>query len=83
MLLEAGRPAEAETVYWEDLKRNRENGWALTGLVLALRVQKKDAQAEIVEARRKAALARADVTLNGSRFGRAATAATAAAGAQR
>jgi tetratricopeptide (TPR) repeat protein len=83
VLLEAGRPAEAETVYWEDLKRNRDNGWALTGLALALRVQKKDAQAEIVDARRKAALARADVTLNGSRFGRAATAATAAAGAQR
>ena len=37
VLLEAGRPAEAETVYWEDLKRNRENGWALTGLVQALR----------------------------------------------
>jgi hypothetical protein len=43
-------------------------------------VQKKDAQAEIVEGRRKAALARADVTLPGSRFGRAAMA-TAAAGA--
>ena len=46
VLLEAGRPAEAETVYWEDLKRNRENGWALTGLVQALRAQKKDAQAD-------------------------------------
>ena len=32
VLLEAGRPAEAEVVYWEDLKRNRENGWALFGL---------------------------------------------------
>ena len=42
VLLEAGRPAEAETVYWEDLKRNRENGWALTGLALALRAQKKE-----------------------------------------
>jgi tetratricopeptide (TPR) repeat protein len=83
VLLEAGRPAEAETVYWEDLKRNRENGWALTGLVQALRAQKKDAQAEIVEARRAKALARADVTLSGSRFGRAATVATAAAGGQR
>ncbi len=82
VLLEAGRPAEAETVYWEDLKRNRENGWALTGLVQALRAQKKDAQAEIVEARRKAALARADVTLGGSRFGRAPMA-TAAAGGRR
>jgi tetratricopeptide (TPR) repeat protein len=82
VLLEAGRPAEAETVYWEDLKRNRENGWALTGLVQALRAQKKDAQADVVEARRKTALARADVTLGGSRFGRTPMA-TAAAGAPR
>jgi tetratricopeptide (TPR) repeat protein len=74
VLLEAGRPAEAETVYWEDLKRNRDNGWALTGLVQALRAQKKDAQADVIEARRKRALARADVTLTASRFGRAVTA---------
>ncbi len=79
VLLEAGRPAEAETVYWEDLKRNRENGWALTGLVQALRAQKKDAQAAVVEARRVRALARADVTLTASRFGRPAT--TTATGA--
>ncbi len=79
VLLEAGSPAEAETVYWEDLKRNRENGWALSGLVQARRAQKKDAQAEIVEGRRKAALARADVTLPGSRFGGRAPMATAAA----
>jgi len=78
VLLEAGRASEAETVYWEDLKRNRENGWALTGLVQALRAQKKDAQAAVVEARRTKALARADVTLTSSRFGRATVAATAA-----
>jgi tetratricopeptide (TPR) repeat protein len=71
VLLEAGRASEAETVYWEDLKRNRENGWALTGLVQALRAQKKDAQAAVVHARRAKALARADVTLPASRFGRA------------
>ncbi len=78
VLLEAGRPAEAETVYWEDLKRNRENGWALTGLAQALRAQKKDAPAAIVEARRKNALARADVILTASRFGRSAPASSAA-----
>ncbi|MBL8138877.1 MAG: hypothetical protein JNL48_19805 [Acidobacteria bacterium] len=72
VLLEAGRASEAETVYWEDLKRNRENGWALTGVVQALRAQKKDAQAAIVDVRRAAALARGDVTLTGSRFGRPA-----------
>jgi len=71
VLLEAGRASEAETVYWEDLKRNRHNGWALTGLVQALRAQHKDAQAAVVEARRVKALARADITLPASRFGRA------------
>jgi tetratricopeptide (TPR) repeat protein len=70
ILLEAGRPAEAETVYWEDLRRNRENGWALYGLLQALRAQNKTADAALTEARFKTAWARADVTLAASRFGR-------------
>jgi tetratricopeptide (TPR) repeat protein len=70
VLLEAKRPAEAETVYWEDLKRNRENGWALFGLVQALKAQGKNDDAALVEARLKKAWARADVTLTASRFGR-------------
>lgn len=72
LLLEAGRPAEAETVYWQDLRTNRNNGWALFGLAQALRAQGKSAQAEIVEARFAKAWARADVTLTASRFGRPA-----------
>ena len=39
VLLEAGRAKEAETVYWEDLKRNPENGWSLFGLAQALTAQ--------------------------------------------
>jgi tetratricopeptide (TPR) repeat protein len=70
ILLEAGRPAEAETVYWEDLRRNRNSGWALYGLMQALRAQKKDDQAAFIEARFTKAWARADVKLSGSRFGR-------------
>ena len=70
ILLQAGRPAEAEIVYWEDLRRNRENGWALFGLLQALRAQNKAADATLTEARFKAAWARADVTLPASRFGR-------------
>jgi hypothetical protein len=70
ILLAAGRPAEAETVYWEDLRRNRESGWALFGLMQALKAQAKNADAALVEARLKKAWARADVTLNASRFGR-------------
>ncbi len=72
ILLESGRPDEAETVYWEDLKRNRNNGWALYGLMQALRAQKKSDQAALIEARFKKAWARADVELNASRFGRQA-----------
>ena len=70
ILLEAGRSQEAETVYWEDLRRNRENGWALFGLMQALRAQGKTANAALVEARLTKAWARADVTLTASRFGR-------------
>jgi tetratricopeptide (TPR) repeat protein len=70
ILLEAGRPSEAETVYWEDLRRNRENGWALFGLLQALRAQNKTESAAVVEARLAKAWARADVTLTASRFGR-------------
>ena len=70
ILLEAKKPAEAETVYWEDLRRNRDNGWALFGLMQALKAQNKNEDAALVEARFKKAWARADVTLNASRFGR-------------
>jgi tetratricopeptide (TPR) repeat protein len=69
VLLEANRPAEAETVYWEDLNRNRENGWALFGLMQALKAQSKNEDASLVESRFKKAWARADVTLSSSRFG--------------
>jgi tetratricopeptide (TPR) repeat protein len=70
ILLEAGRPAEAETIYWEDLRRNRENGWALFGLAQALRARNKTDEAAIIDARFRKAWARADVTLTASRFGR-------------
>lgn len=70
ILLEAGHAAEAETVYWEDLRRNRNNGWALYGLLQALRAQQKNDQAAIIEARFKKAWERADIKLKASRFGR-------------
>lgn len=70
ILLEAGQPDQAETVYWEDLRRNRNNGWALYGLMQALRAQKKDDQATAIEVRFRKAWERADVTLGASRFGR-------------
>jgi tetratricopeptide (TPR) repeat protein len=75
VLLEAKRPAEAETVYWADLKRNRNNGWSLFGLMKALQAQGKGTEAALIEARFKKAWERADVTINDSRFSRQMTAA--------
>jgi tetratricopeptide (TPR) repeat protein len=44
-LLDAGKAAEAEAVYREDLKRHPRNGWALQGLARALEAQGKDPKA--------------------------------------
>jgi hypothetical protein len=68
VLLEAGRPREAETVYWEDLRRNRENGWALYGLTQALKAQGKDDAAASMQDRFEKAWGRADVKLTASRM---------------
>jgi tetratricopeptide (TPR) repeat protein len=69
VLLAAGRPKEAETIYWEDLRRNAENGWALFGLAQALRAQEgRGEEAAAIQARFDKAWARADVKLTASRF---------------
>ena len=67
-LLKAGRSAEAETVYREDLRRFPENGWALFGLAQALRAQGKRDDATATEARFRKAWTDTDVTLTASRF---------------
>jgi len=67
-LLKAGRSAEAEAVYREDLKRFPENGWALFGLAAALRAQGKSAEATAVDQRFAKAWAGSDVKLTASRF---------------
>jgi tetratricopeptide (TPR) repeat protein len=68
VLLEAGRAREAETVYWEDLTRNPDNGWSLFGLAQALRAQGRADDAAATQARFEKAWARADVKLTASRF---------------
>jgi len=68
VLLQGRRPAEAEAVYREDLRRNPENGWALFGLAQSLRAQGKTSDAGAVEERFRKAWAQADVTLTSSRF---------------
>jgi hypothetical protein len=65
-LLEAGRAAEAEAVFRDDLVEYPENGWSLYGLAQSLRAQSKPA--DDVDARFKAAWAAADVSLSRSRF---------------
>jgi tetratricopeptide (TPR) repeat protein len=68
VLLEAGRAAEAERVYREDLKRFPENGWSLYGLAQSLRVQGKAEEARTVQARFEKAWKYGDATLSASRF---------------
>jgi tetratricopeptide (TPR) repeat protein len=68
VLLEAGRAKEAETVYWDDLRRHADQGWSLFGLAQALRAQGKQEQATAVQQRFDKAWARADVKLTASRF---------------
>lgn len=68
VLLQAGKPAEAEVVYQQDLKRFPDNGWALFGLLQALRAQGKTAEALAVDERFRTAWKDADVVLTASRF---------------
>lgn len=67
-LVKAGRSAEAEKVYREDLRRFPENGWSLFGLAQALRAQEKNTEAAAADARFRRAWTGADVTLTASRF---------------
>jgi tetratricopeptide (TPR) repeat protein len=62
-LLAAGKPAEAESAYREELRRNPENGWSLHGLEKSLRAQKRKAEAAEVAARLAQAWVNADIDL--------------------
>ena len=61
MLLRAGRAAEAEAAFREDLERHPENGWSLAGLAESLRAQGKSAEADRADARFQRAWSTADV----------------------
>lgn len=65
-LLEAGDAEQAQAVFEEDLRRNRENGWSLFGLVSALDAQRRPSQE--ARARLQAAWKYADVKLAAPRF---------------
>jgi hypothetical protein len=65
--MHAGRFAEAEQVYRDDLKRLPENGWSLFGLSQALAAQEKDgAELEATRARFKKVWAKADLKITSS-----------------
>ncbi|HSM07409.1 MAG TPA: hypothetical protein VLA33_00145 [Gemmatimonadota bacterium] len=63
VLLAADRPAEAETVFREDLERFPDNGWSLNGLERALRAQGQNEEAEAVGAEFEEAWQHADMEI--------------------
>lgn len=68
ILLEAGRPAEAESIYREDLDEFPKNGWSLFGLHQSLAAQGKAAEAQKVKAQFDEAWKHADIELIASRI---------------
>jgi len=68
MLLDAGRPKEAEVVYAADLRKNADNGYSLFGLKIALVQQGKDEDALAVAKRFDHTWAGATHKLTSSRF---------------
>jgi len=68
VLLDAGKAADAESIYREDLVRVRENGWSLFGLARSLEMQGRAAEAAEARRRFERAWQRADITLTSSRI---------------
>jgi tetratricopeptide (TPR) repeat protein len=67
-LLKAGKAAEAEAVYEEDLKQNPHNGWSTFGLIQSLEAQGRKAEADMHREHFKPMWQFADITLAGSRM---------------
>jgi tetratricopeptide (TPR) repeat protein len=68
VLLAAGRPADAESVYQEDLRQYPNNGWSLLGLSQSLEAQGKAAEAGAAQQRFAESWQQADVMPTASRF---------------
>jgi len=66
ILLEAGRTADAEKVYREDLKEWPENGWSLYGLSQCLKKRGQTAEADELDKRFARVWSRADVKIHAS-----------------
>jgi tetratricopeptide (TPR) repeat protein len=67
-LLAAGRAAEAESVFLEDLQHYPDNGWSLAGLAQAQRAQQRMAAAHATARRQQQAWRAADIALSSARF---------------
>ena len=65
-LLKAGKAAEAEQVYRDDLKKLPNNGWSLYGLADSLRKQGKADEAGAVDVRFKEVWSKADIQITTS-----------------
>jgi tetratricopeptide (TPR) repeat protein len=68
VLLAAGKPADAEAVYREELQRNPANGWSLHGLAQSLAAQGRASDAKNAQEQQAVAWQHADVKLADSRF---------------
>ena len=67
-LVRAGKSKEAERVYREDLERHPGNGWALCGLMQALKGEARDAEARVAEAEFRTAWRHATISISASAF---------------
>jgi tetratricopeptide (TPR) repeat protein len=68
VLIRAGRGADAEAVYRDDLSRHPNNGWALYGLAQALHMENRSAEALAAQQQFDTAWKNADVILVASAF---------------
>jgi tetratricopeptide (TPR) repeat protein len=67
VLLRAGRAADAETAFREDLEKFPENGWSLDGLTRSLTAQGRGDDADAVRRRFEAAWSTADMPIGSAR----------------
>jgi predicted Zn-dependent protease len=68
VLIKAGKAADAEVVYRDDLGRHPNNGWALFGLAESFKQQGRSGEASAAQQRFDAAWKNADVTLVASAY---------------
>jgi tetratricopeptide (TPR) repeat protein len=68
VLIKAGKAADAEVVYRDDLSRHPNNGWALYGLAQSLKLQTRSADASAVQQQFDTTWKNADVSLVASAY---------------